>query len=49
MEFFNWIQFHKDLDVAMATMIMEDDVLQSKTTIMELAKFSNEKRKLMEG
>jgi len=43
---FDWKKFHKDLDNAMATMIMEkDDFLPSKARFWDFLLFVNEKIK----
>jgi hypothetical protein len=43
MEEFNWKEFHKQLDIAIATMIQEENILPSKTSLMAFMKFSHEK------
>ena len=45
----NWKQFHKDLDLAMATMIEEENILPSRTSLMDFAEFSNLKRQTEES
>lgn len=44
----NWKQFHKDLDLAMALMIQEENILPSKVSLMDFAEFSNSKRQAEE-
>lgn len=43
-EEFNWEEFHKNLDIALATMITETNALPSKTTLLEFLEYSNKKQ-----
>ncbi len=45
---FNWEQFHALLDVAMAHMIEETGMYPSKTSILELAQYSFDKKNIQE-
>lgn len=44
-EQFNWEQFHKDLDIALAIFIEETGGYPSQTNIIEFTEFSNSKKK----
>jgi hypothetical protein len=41
---FNWEEFHKQLDIALSIMIQETDRGLSTTSLVEFARYSNEKR-----
>lgn len=43
---FDWEQFHKDLDVALAHFIEETGSTPSGSTVMGFLQFSNRKQKL---
>lgn len=46
---FNWAEFHKNLDIAMAILINETGVLPSNFSLMEFARFTfNKKKRLVE-
>lgn len=42
---FNWKQFHKDLDMAMAIYLQETSKLLSDTSVMDFAEYSHQKTK----
>jgi hypothetical protein len=42
---FNWPAFHKQLDIALAHAIEEQDMLPNKTSMMEFLTYSFEKSK----
>lgn len=43
---FDWIDFHKKLDIAIAHIIDEQDKLPSNTSLLEMIQYSFEKQKL---
>lgn len=43
---FDWERFHRHLDIAMAHLISETHCLPSRTSVMELAKYTNAKQQL---
>ncbi len=45
---FDWVEFHKLLDVAMAHMIDEKKILPSKTDLLQFAEYSNNKQGLQQ-
>lgn len=45
---FNWMSFHKDLDIAVSHMIEENDILPSTTSLTKFIEYSCLKNKLQE-
>jgi len=46
---FDWVDFHKKFDIAIAHMIDESEILPSETSIFEMIEYSFAKQKLQKG